>query len=161
MSAGVARAGVVGGLSVPPSWTAATPTVRLAATVLQSTGPAAPLVAAGDSGVFGQMALGGLAGGVSGGAASRAKTRVVAREKDSRESDTDEADDAEDKAGTKQDKLNRVLVELSTNPESVQHWHTDRAHPDGLLEQLSSKPGVHTVHVSSRYTPQPPRPRWG
>ena len=41
VTASVGRAGLVGPLSVPPSWAAATPVVRLAASVLQGTGPAA------------------------------------------------------------------------------------------------------------------------
>jgi hypothetical protein len=34
---------------------------------------------------------------------------------------------------------------------------------EGLLKQLSTKPGVHAVHVSSRHkqNPAPPQPRWG
>ena len=130
--------------------------------MLHSTGPAAaPLVAAGEASLFGQMALGSLAGGAAGGAASRAAAKVVARETGSGSEKSQGSGGADGKDGTKQDKLNRVLAELSQKPESVQHWHTDKAHLDGLLDQLSSKPGVHTVHVSSRYTPRPPQPRWG
>ena len=158
VTAGVGRAGLVGALSVPPSWAAATPVVRLAASVLQGTGPAAaPLVATvGQGNVFGQMALSSLAGGALGNTVPRAATGTGARVAvpntggDSKDSKTS-------------DKLKRVLAELSQKPESVQHWHTDKAHLEGLLEQLSKKPGVHAVHVSSRDNPNPtPRqPRWG
>jgi PPE-repeat protein len=81
VSAGVARAGVVGALSVPPSWAAATPAIRLAATVLQGTSPvAAPLVAAASEGnLFGQMALASLAGSALGGTVPRAVTGTGAR----------------------------------------------------------------------------------
>jgi PPE-repeat protein len=158
VTAGVGRAGLVGALSVPPSWAAATPVVRLAASVLQGTGPAGvPLVATvGQSSIFGQMALSSLAGGALGNTVPRAATGTGARvavpnvggdRKDSKTSD----------------KLKRVLAELSQKPESVQHWHTDKAHLEGLLEQLSTKPGVHAVHVSSRHKPNPAphQPRWG
>ncbi len=50
MSAGFGEAGLVGSLSVPPSWAVATPAVRLAAAVLEGAGPGAPLVAASSQG---------------------------------------------------------------------------------------------------------------
>jgi PPE-repeat protein len=157
LSAGVGRAGLVGALSVPPSWAAATPTVRLAATVLQGTGPvAAPLVAAASQGgLLGQMALASLAGGALGGAVPRAAIETGARK-----GGPSSGDGKERKTS---DKLKRVLAELSQKPESVQHWHTDKTHLEALLEQLSTKPGVHAVHVSSRHKPNPtpPMPRWG
>jgi PPE-repeat protein len=164
VSAGVARAGLVGALSVPPSWAAATPAVRLAATVLQSTGPAAvPLAAAASQGnLFGQMALASLAGSALGGAVPRAATRPGAREGGPGSGDSKESSGS-DKDSKTSEKLKRVLAELSQKPESVQHWHTDKAHLEGLLEQLSQKPGVHAVHVSARDKPNPtpPKPRWG
>jgi hypothetical protein len=45
----------------------------------------------------------------------------------------------------------------------VQHWHTDKAHLESLLDQLSKKPGVHAVHLSSadKSKATPPRPTWG
>jgi hypothetical protein len=61
------------------------------------------------------------------------------------------------------DKLKRVLAELSQKPESVQHWHTDKAHLDSLLDQLSKKPGIHAVHLSAGDKPKatPPKGQWG
>ena len=164
LSAGLGRAGLVGALSVPPNWAMATPAVRLAATVLQATGPAAaPLVAASSQGgLLGQMALASLAGSAIGGAVPRAATGTGARKADSAPDESkDSSDDGEDSKTS--DKLKRVLAELSQKPESVQHWHTDKAHLEALLEQLSAKPGVHAVHVSSRHKPNPtpPQPRWG
>jgi PPE-repeat protein len=157
VSAGVARAGLVGALSVPPSWAAATPAVRLAATVLQGTGTVGvPLVAAaGEGNLFGQMALASLAGGALGNTVPRAATGAGAQVT------TPTPGDSKDSKTS--DKLKRVLAELSQKPESVQHWHTDKAHLEGLLEQLSKKPGVHAVHVSARDKPNlaPPQPRWG
>jgi PPE-repeat protein len=158
VTAGVGRAGLVGALSAPPSWAAATPVVRLAASVLQGTGPAAvPLVATvGQGNVFGQMALSSLVGGALGNTVPRAATGTGAPV-----AVPNAAGDGKDPKAS--DKLKRVLAELSQKPESVQHWHTDKAHLEGLLEQLSKKPGVHAVHVSSRDKPSvaPPQPRWG
>jgi PPE-repeat protein len=157
VTAGVGRAGLVGVLSVPPSWAAATPVVRLAASVLQGTGPAAaPLVATvGQGNAFGQMALSSLAGGALGNTVPRAATGTGAR--------VDIPNQGNSTDSKTSDKLKRVLAELSQKPESVQHWHTDKTHLEGLLEQLSTKPGVHAVHVSSRNKTNPPspQPRWG
>jgi PPE-repeat protein len=139
VSAGMGSAGVVGALSVPPSWAVATPLVRLAA-VLHGTGaagaPAVTLQSAGSA--FGQLALAGLAGSALGSTVARATSASAIR-------------GGEPTSGTDSqtpDKLKRVLAELSQEPESVQHWHTDEAHLQTLLDQLSKKPGVHAVHLS-------------
>jgi PPE-repeat protein len=164
MSAGVGEAGLVGSLSVPPSWAVATPAVRLAATVLEAAGPvAAPLAAAStQGGLLGQMALASLAGSALGNTAPRAaaETGSPGGAPSSRNAKEGAGNDKDSK---KQEKLKRVLAELSQKPESVQHWHTDKAHLEGLLEELSQKPGVHAVHVSARNKPiaAPRRPRWG
>ncbi|WP_343573544.1 PPE family protein [Mycobacterium sp.] len=163
VSAGVSRAGLVGALSVPPTWTVATPSVRLAAAALQGVGSAgAPTVAVlGEGGLFGEMALASAAGSIIGGTAFRQGRAADPDTKDSAaECKPDEPRDNDSKTS---EKLQRVLADLSQNPESVQHWHTDKAHLDGLLEQLSMKPGVHAVHVSTRHKPNPAsrQPRWG
>lgn len=153
VSAGVGSAGVVGALSVPPSWAAATPAVRLAATVLQGTSTAAaPAVAGGAASLCGPMALTSLAGGALGAIAPRVVAGTAARGVGRPASDAD---------GKTPDKLKRVLAELSQKPESVQHWHTDKAHLESLLDQLSKKPGVHAVHLSAKSKPPPATPRWG
>jgi len=164
ISAGLGEASTVGALSVPPNWAVATPAVRLAATVLQGASPVGlPVItAAGEGNVFGQMALASLAGSAVGGAIPRAAAGTGVR------AGVTGSDDMKESAGDGKDsktsdKLKRVLAELSQKPESVQHWHTDKANLEGLLEQLSKKPGVHAVHVSARHKPNPaPRqPRWG
>jgi PPE-repeat protein len=164
MSVNVGEAGLVGSLSVPPSWAVATPAVRLAATVLQGTGPAAgPLVAASSQGgLFGQMAVASLAGGALANTVPRVGVQSGSREGGFSSNDAPQSAER-DKDSKTAEKLERVLAELSQKPESVQHWHTDKAHLEGLLEELSQKPGVHAVHVSKRNTPNltPPRPRWG
>ncbi len=163
-SAGVGDAGLVGALSVPPSWAAATPTVRLAAAALQGMGTAgAPVVAAAAQGtVFGQMAVASIAGSALGNAVPRATVETGSRAGAPSSCDTKESP-GNDKDSKTSEKLNRVLAELSQKPESVQHWHTDKANLASLLEALSKKPGVHAVHVSSRNKPNstPPKPRWG
>jgi PPE-repeat protein len=154
-SAGVGSAGVVGALSVPPSWAAATPLVRLAATVLHGTNvAAAPAVTIDSAGSpFGQLALASLAGAALGAGVPRAISPTAIRG----------GGPTSDKDSQTPDKLNRVLADLSQNPESVQHWHTDKAHLETLLDQLSKKPCIHAVHLSAGDKPKatPPRAQWG
>lgn len=154
VTAGVGNAGLAGALSVPPSWAVASPGVKLAATVLEYTSAgAAPTVAASE-GALGQMAIASLAGGALGGAVPRAVTGSAARGVGRRPSDND---------AKTPEKLKAVLAELQEAPESVQHWHTDKAHLESLLDQLSKKPGVHAVHLSSadKSKATPPRATWG
>jgi PPE-repeat protein len=154
MSAGMGSAGAVGALSVPPSWAATTPMVRLAAVIHGTNAAAAPAVAAKGGGlVFGQLALAGLAGSALGSNASRASSTTA----------NGGGQPTSDKDSQMPDKLKRVLAELPQKPESVQHWHTDKQHLESLLDQLSKKPGVHAVHLSAgdKAKPTPPKPRWG
>ncbi|ORV17891.1 PPE family protein [Mycobacterium celatum] len=148
VSAGVGEAGFVGALSVPPSWAAATPTIRLAASVLQGTGlGAAPaVVAEGTGGLFSQLALAGMAGSAVGAAAPKAVSGPAAKV----------GRPTSDKDGKTPEKLKRVLAEMSQAPESVQHWHTNEAQLESLLAQLSTKPGVHAVHVKKGKPPTSP-----
>ncbi|ORB44312.1 PPE family protein [Mycobacterium paraseoulense] len=77
VSAGVGRAGLVGGLSVPQGWASAAPEIKtIAATLPQSSLSAVPaaLAADGQGSLVGNMALSGLAGRAmvgTGGAAAR------------------------------------------------------------------------------------------
>lgn len=161
VSANVGGAGLVGAVSVPPSWAAATPTIRLAASMLQGTSAAAvPAVSVASTGsLFGQMGMGALAGGALGAALPRAVniTRVGGGER------SGDGKARGDKKNRTPEKLKRVLAEMSQDPDSLQHWYTDKAHLDGLLEALSKKPGYHAVHLSSADKPGPSRPtaRWG
>jgi PPE-repeat protein len=154
-SAGMGSAGAVGALSVPPSWAAATPMVRLAASVLHGTNlAAAPAVTVENAGsAFGQLALASLAGSALGGIVPRAISPTAIRG----------GRPTSDKDSQTPDKLKRVLADLSQNPESVQHWHTDKAHLEALLDQLSKKPGIHAVHLSAGDKPKatPPKAQWG
>ncbi|MCV7425826.1 PPE family protein [Mycobacterium montefiorense] len=141
VSAGVGEANVVGRLSVPPTWASATPAIRMVSTAL----PAAGLAAAPASGIpgslFGPMALGSLTGGALGAASPQifgGGARVRA---------------SGGKCGEPV-KLDDVIAKLQKEPEAVQHWNVDKAGLDALLDQLSKKPGIHTVHVSRGETPK-------
>ncbi|ORX19557.1 hypothetical protein AWC32_10600 [Mycobacterium xenopi] len=154
VSAGMGQSGFVGALSVPPAWAVATPTVRLAASVLSGTSAAgAPAATAdGAGGLVGQLALAGLAGGAMGGIAPRILDATPARG----------GQPSPDKTKDTPEKLKRVLAELSQKPESVQHWHTDQAHLQSLLDQLSKTPGIHAVHLSGTGKPiVPPKAQSG
>lgn len=78
VSAGMGRAGVVGGLSVPQGWASSAPAIKtVAATLPESSLSAAPVALAADrpGSLAGNMALSGLAGramGGTGGAVARA-----------------------------------------------------------------------------------------
>jgi hypothetical protein len=138
---------------VPASWAAATPTVRLAAVVHATNAAAAPAVTIESAGTaFSQLALAGLAGSALGGTVPRAISATATRG----------ARPTSDNDRETPDKLKRVLAELSQKPESVQHWHTDKAHLESLLDQLSKKPGIHAVHLSAASpNPTPPKAPWG
>jgi PPE-repeat protein len=63
VSADVGRAGLVGCVSVPPGWASSAPEIRTVAAAFSQTGVAAPAVAAeGQSSLFSNAALSGLAG---------------------------------------------------------------------------------------------------
>ncbi|CAM3158984.1 PPE domain-containing protein [Mycobacterium colombiense] len=92
-SAGLGQASTVGGLSVPPGWTAAAPAIRPAALVLPATtaGAAAPAAAAaastGTGSLFGEMATASMAGRAmagTGGALGRERARAGEIEKATR-----------------------------------------------------------------------------
>lgn len=93
-SAGLGQANTVGGLSVPPGWTAAAPAIRPAALVLPTTtaGAVAEAAAAaaptGAGSLFGQMAVASMAGRAmagTGGALGRERARAGEIEKATRE----------------------------------------------------------------------------
>jgi PPE-repeat protein len=144
VSAGVGRAGLVGMLSVPPSWAAATPAIRMLAAALPGTSlAAAPTVLAGEAGsLFSQMGVASLAGGALAGTAPRVGVSSL-------------------KGSAKPAGLERLVAELSKQPDNpaVQHWHTDSAGLESLLAELSQKPGIHAVHLSSGHQSKPTPPK--
>ncbi|HEX5254271.1 MAG TPA: PPE family protein [Mycobacterium sp.] len=142
VSAAIGEANVVGKLSVPPTWASATPAIRLASSLPTASLAASP--AAGIPGsLLGQMALGSLTGGALGAVAPQ----VVSGR------------DVRVRAGgatkiAEPVKLDDVIAKLQKQPEAVQHWNVDKAGLDALLDQLSKKPGIHAVHVSSGDRPK-------
>jgi PPE-SVP subfamily C-terminal region len=128
---------------VPPSWASATPAIRMAGNVL----PATNLAAAPDAGIpgslVGQMALGAMTGGALGSVTPQVLSGSGARAR------------ANGGKGTVEPvKLDDVIARLQKEPDAVQHWNVDKAGLDALLDRLSKKPGIHTVHVSSGGKPK-------
>jgi hypothetical protein len=46
-------------------------------------------------------------------------------------------------------KLDKVIAQLQEQPDAVQHWTVDQAGLDDLVARLSTKPGIHAVHLSA------------
>jgi PPE-repeat protein len=119
-SAALGSAQTVGKLSVPPSWASATPSIRLASTALPGTSfTAAPAT---------DIPLGPGARVVS-------STGVRARVTPAGERSKGPV------------KLDKVIAQLQEQPEAVQHWSVDQAGLDDLVARLSTKPGIHAVHL--------------
>jgi PPE family protein len=137
-SAALSSAQTVGKLSVPPSWASATPAIRLASTALPDTSfAAAPAATDIPLGVLNQGTLGSLTGGALGSPAARvvSSTGVRARVTPPGERTKGPV------------KLDKVIAQLQEQPDQVQHWNVDEAGLDDLVARLSTKPGIHAVHV--------------
>jgi PPE-repeat protein len=154
VSAGVGQAGFVGGLATPPTWAAATPAIKTAAAVLSGAGEGAvPAAAVSQGSLFSGAAGAGMAGAALGSAVPRAATT-------GRGTSATEFRDVKDlKNSSSSPNLQRIVAEMAEKPESVQHWHTDSEHLDGLLAQLQQKPGIHAVHVSKDGKPKMTPPK--
>jgi PPE-repeat protein len=137
-SAALGNAQTVGKLSVPPSWAGATPAIRLASTALPDTSfAAAPAAADIPLGVLNQGTLGSLAGGALGSPASRVVSSTGVR--------AQVVPKGERSKGPV--KLDKVIAQLQAQPDAVQHWSVDQAGLDDLVARLSTKPGIHAVHL--------------
>jgi PPE-repeat protein len=135
---------LVGKLSVPPSWAAATPAIRTVAAALSAAGPeAVPAAALGQGGLFSSMAMAGMLGSALGAGAPNAVARNGVRGRI-----TPLKDLKDNKQSPEQ--LKRLVAQISEKPESVQHHSVDQEGLDGLLEQLAKKPGIHAVHLKKR-----------
>jgi hypothetical protein len=44
--------------------------------------------------------------------------------------------------------LDKVIAQLQEQPDQVQHWNVDEAGLDDLVARLSTKPGIHAVHLT-------------
>ena len=138
-SAALGSAQTVGKLSVPPSWASATPAIRLASTALPDASfAAAPAAADIPLGVLNQGTLGSLTGGALGSPTSRVVSSTGVRPRVT-------------PAGERSKgpvKLDKVIAQLQEQPEAVQHWTVDEAGLDELVARLSTKPGIHAVHLT-------------
>jgi PPE-repeat protein len=138
-SAALGSAQTIGKLSVPPSWASATPAVRLAATSLPEgafAATAAPTMELPLS-ALNQASLGSLTGGALGSPASRVVSSTGVRAK------------VTAPARTKGPiPLDKVIAQLQEQPDQVQHWNVDEAGLDDLVAKLSTKPGIHAVHLT-------------
>jgi PPE-repeat protein len=138
-TAALGSAQAVGKLSVPPSWAGATPAIRLAATSLPDSAFAATAAPTMDIplSALNQASLGSLAGGALGSPASRVVSATGVRAK------------VTAPARTKGPiPLDKVIAQLQEQPDQVQHWNVDEAGLDDLVAKLSTKPGIHAVHLT-------------
>jgi len=144
-AASVGQSGFVGGLAVPPSWAVATPAIRTVAAVLSGTSEDAIGAAAVSAGSFyGAIAAAGMGGGALGAALARPVPRVGGKGRGTTVEGGTNLKDSDSP-----ENLQRVVADMAKNPDSVQHWHTDPDHLDGLLAELRKKPGTHAVHVKN------------
>jgi PPE-repeat protein len=140
VSASMGNAGtLVGKLSVPPSWAAATPAIRTVAAALSAAGPdAVPAAALGEGSLLSSMSVAGMLGSALGsGGPTVVRAGVRGR--------LTPLKDLKDKKSPEQ--LKRLVAQISEKPESVQHHSVDQEGLDALLEQLAKKPGIHAVHL--------------
>jgi PPE-repeat protein len=138
-TAALGSAQTIGKLSVPPSWAGATPAIRLAATSLPDGAFAATAAPTMDIplSALNQASLGSLTGGALGSPASRVVTSTGVRAK------------VTAPARTKGPiPLDKVIAKLQESPDDVQHWNVDEAGLDELVAKLSTKPGIHAVHLT-------------
>ena len=141
--ANVGQAGLVGGMSVPPSWAIATPAIRTVASVLSGgCENAVPAAAVTEGTLLSGMALAGVGGSVLGAAASSALSRAGDgfRSIALKDGPPEEGESPAD--------LQRLVAEMAESPDNVQHWHTDSAQLDSLIAKLKKKPGIHAVHLT-------------
>lgn len=135
-TAGLGRAPAVGGLSVPPSWASATPAIRLVAAEAGGSGLAAVPAADAPGGWVNPAALGSLTGGAVGSSAPRIGGAVGLRVRAGKD-------------GKSPVQLDEVISQLKQRRDLVQHWHVEQDGLDDLLAKLSTKAGLHAVHVTS------------
>jgi PPE-repeat protein len=137
--AALGGAHTIGKMSVPPSWAGATPAIRLAATSLPEgafAATAAPAMEVPLS-ALNQASLGSLAGGALGSPASRVVASTGVRAK--------VVTPTRAKGPVP---LDKVIAKLQEAPDEVQHWNVDEAGLDDLVAKLSTKPGIHAVHLT-------------
>lgn len=143
VSATAGEANMVGSLSVPPGWAAQSPALRLAVSAMPNAG--VPTAVPGSA--MSQMVLGGITGAAVGSAAPGVAAAAAGRTR------------VTTGRGAKTPaKLDQVIARLRHQPDSVQHWNTDQAGLDSLIDELSRKPGIHAVHLKGSRTKDPVKP---
>ncbi len=143
VSAAVGHAGLVGSMSVPPSWATATPAIRTVAAVLSGAGGnAVPAAAVSEGTLLSGMALGGMAGGALGAAVPAAFGGTGARLRST------SLKHGASKDGETPANLQRLVAEMAEKPDDVQHWYTESAGLESLVAKLRKKPGIHAVHLT-------------
>ncbi len=143
ITADAGRAGLVGGMSVPPSWATATPAIRTVAAVLSGVGEGTvPAAAVSEGTLLSGMAVAGLAGSALGAAAPSALSGAGARLR------CTSLKDGSSKDGETSENLQRLVAEMAEKPDDVQHWQTDSAGLESLVAKLKKKPGIHAVHLT-------------
>jgi PPE-repeat protein len=144
---------LVGRLSVPPSWAAATPTVRTVAAALSAASNPVPAAELGEVGLFNSMSMAGMLGSAIG---AGTPSLVSGRGVRGRITPLKELRDRNGKSSPEQ--LKRMVAQISEKPESVQHHTVDPEGLDNLLEQLAKRPGIHAVHLSKSGRTKGPLP---
>jgi PPE-repeat protein len=141
VSADMGNAGtLVGKLSVPPSWSTATPAIRTVAAALSASGPEAiPAATIAEGSMFSSMPAAGMLGAAIGAGAPTVVANSGVRGR------LTPLKDLKNKQSPEQ--LKRLVAQISEKPESVQHHTVDQDGLESLLEQLAKKPGVHAVHL--------------
>ncbi|WP_373139521.1 PPE family protein [Mycobacterium marinum] len=143
ISAALGHAGVLAGMSVPPSWATATPAIRTVAAVLSGSGHGAIAADAVSEGTL----LSGVAAAALAGTAFGATVPSALSGAGSRLRCTS-LKDAAAKDAESPETLQRVVAEMADKPDNVQHWHTDSAGLESLIAKLKKKPGIHAVHLT-------------
>jgi len=138
-SAAPGSAQTIGKLSVPPSWAGATPAIRLTSTALPTTSLAAAPATDIPMGLLNQGTLGSLTGGALGSPAARVVSSTGVRARVTSPGQRTKGPV----------KLDKVIAQLQEQPDQVQHWNVDEAGLDELVARLSTKPGIHAVHVTA------------
>jgi hypothetical protein len=106
------------------------------------------------AGLFNQGTLGSLTGGALGSPAARVVSSTGVR--------APAVPAGERSKGPV--KLDKVIAQLQEAPERVQHWTVDQAGLDDLVARLSTKPGIHAVHLTDENAPvtaAKPEAKWG
>lgn len=140
--ANVSHAGLVGAMSVPPSWATSTPAIRTVASVLSgAVDGAIPAGEISEGTLLSGMAVAGMAGSALAAAVPSALGGADARFRSTSLKNTSPV------AGGSAENLQRLVAEMADKPDNVQHWHTNTVGLESVIAKLKTKPGIHAVHL--------------